>query len=447
LLIVVVSLSSTKSAYSNGAEPALVLLFDKHCLDCLICKQSSDSRRRSGEASLSLLERRGETFIVKERWQATYGLSEGPKACLHDYRTPEGLYYTHYINRSHKDDATYGFISIATSYPNSEDLHDLEVLKGPLAEDKCLCSKDNFTRNLQYGICERSCDNTGSAISIHGGHSSPTAGCIRLLDPDSDPRDRSRIHTAAIAQLASILEQIPGARVPIISVRQAAPGCMSSPGQIVSHGCSDALLKVLDAPERLPRSRINEIMSNAAGLPNLRKTSPTTPLAPQVLTSPVLRELAIKSVWATSEATFCGPEQKQRCAATSLTRPTTQHAWCEGVRGRGEDQWLRFELSSRHRLNRVEIANGFWEQGAGSQDWYGHGRVAEVEISINGHTTLCSHPQEDPTQLDCDLDGTAGQQLMLRIKKAVPGESSEDTCISGVHFFAEEADAADAKLP
>lgn len=442
-LVLLTALLSAQAAHAAAPSTSYVLLFDKDCPRCRLCVPYSESKRQTGHATLTLLERRGADFVINKVWAATYGMAEGPKACLYDNRTPEGLYYTHYVNRNH--DQTYGYVAILTDYPNEEDRHDLAVGSTEVAADKCLCRERGTLRNRQWGMCHRACVDTGVGIAIHGGHAGATRGCIRVLDPGLETSERRLIHRQAIAELAALVEVQPDMRVPVISVIESAPGCHSDIGEAVSRGCADALRAVLDTPQRPSREVVRRLLAQARGLPKLhRGTTPVIAAALPVMTpseppAPVLRKIDIDSVWATSEGTVCGAKEDGPCPASALQVSTGQRAWCEGVTGPGEGQWLRFTFSGTQPISRVEIMNGYSEKGGGSPSWFRRGYVTAVELVVNGHRTTCSHPQEDPTQLDCDLDGTPGSSLLLRIKSAVAGELTDDICISGVTILTSAA--------
>lgn len=431
----------------RASKTDFVLLFDKRCPHCERCMPARSSRRQHAEATLTLLERQPTSFVVKARWQATYGMSEGPKGCLNDNRTPEGLYETYYVNRNH--DSTYGYVSIILDYPNAEDQRDIKAQTERAAPDKCFCAERHVLRNKQANICGRPCDNAGGDIAIHGGRSGATQGCIRILDPGRDPKPGPTIHDIAIAQLAALVERLPDRRLPVISVPVVAASCYAAVGEKVADGCASALRTVIDSSPPPLRQQVKTLMAQAAGA--LQSSPSATPIAapfasllqavPTPAASPprMLRALPIESVWATSEAANCGADGQQPCSASELTSPQSQRSWCESVPGVGEGQWLRFTLQASHKISRIEIRNGFLENGEASPAWFSRGYVSAVEIIIDGRRSLCSHPQEDPVRLDCDLDDMAGRSVVLRIHRAVAGEQSEQTCISGVTILTPES--------
>lgn len=441
-LLLVAAWVSIAEVGAAESKSRLVLLMDKHCPLCRSCVPYSEARRQPGKATLTLIERSGANFIIRKSWQATYGLSEGPKACLYDNRTPEGLYHTSRVSRNR--DVTYGYIAIITSYPNWEDLQDLKTVGSP-PSDKCLCSDHGKLRNRQWNLCNRVCTDAGAGIAIHGGHAGQTRGCIRVLDPGTDPKQRSPIHYKAIAELAAFVEAEPEATVPVISVIDVAEGCRSDVGQAVSRGCAEALRAILDTTPSPSRDRVSRLLAEARGLP-VRGAKPPAPPPPAVVAQPlpsgapdsVLRSVQVESVLASSEAKNCGASGGEPCAASHLSSATTERAWCEAVPGTGDGQWLRFVFASPHTVSRVEIQNGFWEKGPGSQSWFERGYVTAVELVVDGKSTPCSHPQEDPTQLDCDLEGVQGRSLLLRLKGAAPGETMEETCISHVTILTKD---------
>ena len=422
------------------AQTDLLLLFDKRCTDCTICSRFDKSRRAHGEAALSLLERRPEGFLVRSRWLATYGIGEGPKACLEDFRTPEGLYHTDYVNRLHATDHAYGYLSIVTDYPNAEDVADLALGNKDPIGDKCLCRSKNQVTNLQAQICGKVCQSPGGAIAIHGGYGRPTAGCIRVLDAGVSIKQPSIIHSHSIREIGDLVSAMPKERMPVIMTRQAAAGCQSDAGALVSKGCAAALAAILDAHPAPKRAFVNQVLAEAPGLPNHVAAAARPPVSPPpaVAEAPPLRTLKVTSVWATSEAMVCGPDEKQRCRASELLVEPSRSAWCEGVPGAGEAQWLWFKLDGTHKVTKVVLRNGDWTQGPSEPRWFGRGHVSALEILVDGHSTLCRHPQSDPAELECELENARGSNIVLKVQAAVVGEKQTHTCISAVSFLTDE---------
>lgn len=423
------------------AEPSgYVLLFDKRCPGCRSCLPFGSSQRQMAHATLTLLERSGRDFTVRRVFTANYGMVEGPKACQGDQRTPEGLYYTEPVRRNRSAD--YGYTLIPIDYPNEEDSRDLSAQRSELPTDKCLCKQGSVIQNRLWGMCGRECPSPGAGIAIHGGRLGATQGCIRLLDPGAGTSDRRAIHSKTVAEVAELIAQVPGQKAPVISVPYAAPGCGSDPGEPVSAGCAEALRKILDrGPSVRPsRREVSQLLAHATGLPR-RSRAPRVPAVvapepPPLPPPPPLRPIEIQSVYATSEASGCGENEDQSCAAEGLIAQGAPRVWCAS--GTGQGQWLRFSLGKAQRIVRVEIKNGDWSRDAGSQRWFQRGRLASLDLVVNGRTTPCNHPQDDPTRIDCDLDGAAGSSLLLRIQRAEAGETSEKVCISGVSLLTDE---------
>jgi hypothetical protein len=436
LLALLVGLpSGTRTALAQGN---LVLLFDKRCSDCTICSRFDKSRRAHGEAALVLLERQSEGFLVRAHWLATYGIGEGPKGCLEDFRTPEGLYHTDYVNHLHATDHAYGYLSIVTDYPNAEDVADLALGNKDPPGDKCMCrSKDQVT-NLQARVCGKICQSPGGAIAIHGGYGRPTAGCIRVLDPGVSLKQTNFVHSRAIRELGELVTALPNQRMPVIMTRQAAPGCQSDVGTRVSKGCAAALAAILDAPKPPRRSFVNQVLAEAPGQPNRAAVALPVAKPPAATEGPPLHALKASAVWATSEATVCGAASNQRCKASDLISESAQSPWCEGVPGVGESQWLWFKLDGAHKVAKVVLRNGDLTQGPAAPLWFARGHVSKLEILVDGRPTLCSHPQSDPAELECDLDNPLGSSVVLKIRGAVAGEKEEHTCISAVSFLTAE---------
>lgn len=430
---------------ARAEQPGYVLLFDKRCPGCRSCLPQTYSHRQLGQATLTLLERQGSAFFVRRSWTANYGMVEGPKGCLGDQRTPEGLYFTEPVRRNRGED--YGYTLIPIDYPNEEDSRDLNSQRGEAPADKCLCQQGGVIRNRQWGMCERVCPNPGVGIAIHGGRLGATQGCIRLLDPSAGTNDKRAIHAKSIAEVADLIAEIPGQRVPLISVPYAAPGCHSDLGEQVSEGCAEALRTILNQSTSVRPSRreVSQLLAHASGLPRRRHGSTAVlrrdagqPSVPKPDSTPALRPIQIQSVYATSEAVGCGENSDQLCAADGLIAGNSPRVWCEAVPGTGEGQWLRFSLGKAQRIVRVEIKNGDWSKGAGSPRWFQRGYLTSLVFVVNGRITHCSHPQDDATQIDCDLDGTAGSSLLLRIQSAAAGETSEQVCISSVSLLTDE---------
>jgi len=420
---------------ASVTQTNLVLLFDKNCGQCIACRHVKDSKRIKNAAVLMLLERLPSGgFLVKRRWRATYGVGEGPKGCLYDYRTPEGRYFTIAVKDTHRDDKTYGYASIVTSYPNPEDEAAIHNPNLEEHSDKCFCQRNKQVCNMQYpNLCGRVCELPGSAISIHGGRASPTAGCVRLLD---DQPSADGIHSKSIAELAEIVRRVPEQRVPLILVRQTAVGCQAETNTMVSAGCAGALRFVLDASAPPPRARVNSLLANAPGLPQQRSPAMAA-AAGELGPGEAIREarVSISSVFATSEAKNCGPGRDEPCRAANLLAGSG--AWCASSPN-ASLEWLRFGFAAPAAVRRVILRNGNWEHGSGSPLWYEHGHVSEIEIAVNGHRVSCSHPQSDPGELECDTELPTGSQATIRIQKSVPGEAGLPVCISGVDFLADE---------
>lgn len=408
----------------------LVMLFDKKCPRCAQCAYYTASKRKPGAATLTLFARQNDSFFAIERWSATYGSREGSKQCWRDFRTPEGLYYTQYVNERHREHPQYGFVSVVLDYPNLEDRTE---------PNRSACGED--------------CVHLGAAIAIHGGFSGPTNGCIRLLDSDM----RSKIHYRSALRLADLVRTAPQERLPVISVPVAAAGCQPEIGQPVSNGCAAILRQLLDASERPLRAVVTRGLASAADYTAAERAqlvraapvavAPTRPEADQL--SPVSAQLLarqgrlapvpIAAAWATSEAPVCGPSRDQPCRASSLIDGNPNTAWCENVDGVGEGESVLLELKEPRKVARVDLRNGSWQGGRFSVDWVRNGRVTELDVVTDGFPELCRRLEADPSEWSCASSSSSGptKYIRLRIHRAVRGELSDHTCISDVTVLAE----------
>lgn len=344
---------------AHGAE--LVLVFSKDCVDG---RRAEDKRGR-----LALLVAQGDAFVVSRHFTAHFGGGGcGDKRAQGDRLTPEGYYHTQAVHGPHHlstlEFRKYGRYSITTDYPNRED------------------------RRRGRG---------GANISIHGGTSDSSLGCIRVVDDDGKPRlderGRKNVNSTAIESLAAIVRAQPRSEVTLFSLHAADHGCFPRAGALVSARCATALRTLL-AAGFAPQVEVERLLGDDGA------RSAVAPPLPA-------------GAWASS-VDEDGDAGALPAHAFDGSLPT---AWCSRPPARA-GAWYSFYLAAPVALRRIDLAAGRWSDTGPDE-----GVPLAVEAWIGDRVVPC---RASASLVRCELDDFVGAQVLLRF----PSGSSRPVCIS-----------------
>ena len=172
------------------------------------------------------------------------------------------------------------------------------------------------------------------------------------------------------------------------------------------------------------------------------KPSPITPPieereeapGPKALSPPKAKSMVCRS---RDTAKYCAssalaPQYGFNYIPTNIIDNDLTTAWVEGVRGNGEGEWISVEYSTRRRISRIEILNGYHKNEVLFRK---NGRLQTVEIHLS-----------DGLKRQYDLEDRGGLQKLdlggahdiswaqLIIRSVYTGTKYEDTAISEVRF-------------
>jgi hypothetical protein len=110
-------------------------------------------------------------------------------------------------------------------------------------------------------------------------------------------------------------------------------------------------------------------------------------------------------------------------------------AWCEGAKGAGEGEWLKFEFDREVALKQIKIQPGYFKS---AQSWSDNNRVSAVSIQFSdGTTRKFSFPDQMQQQM-LDIESVRTNWVKITIDDYFAGNfDANDTLISEVSFVTE----------
>ncbi|MBQ1367462.1 MAG: zinc-ribbon domain-containing protein [Firmicutes bacterium] len=115
---------------------------------------------------------------------------------------------------------------------------------------------------------------------------------------------------------------------------------------------------------------------------------------------------------------------------------TLTNAWCEGVSGYGEGEWVKLELDSPCAISRMEIYAGYHKS---NQLYYENSRPKEILVVFeepDGNTTSETIVLEDKFEMQvCSFEMIHyAASVTIYIQSTYPGTTFDDTLITEVAF-------------
>ena len=115
---------------------------------------------------------------------------------------------------------------------------------------------------------------------------------------------------------------------------------------------------------------------------------------------------------------------------------TLTNAWCEGVSGYGEGEWVKLELDSSYAISSMEIYAGYHKS---NQLYYENSRPKEILVVFeepDGNTTSETIVLEDKFEMQvCSFEMIHyAASVTIYIQSTYPGTTFDDTLITEVAF-------------
>lgn len=115
---------------------------------------------------------------------------------------------------------------------------------------------------------------------------------------------------------------------------------------------------------------------------------------------------------------------------------TLTNAWCEGVSGYGEGEWVKLELDSSYAISSMEIYAGYHKS---NQLYYENSRPKEILVVFeepDGNTTSETIVLEDKFEMQvCSFEMMHyAASVTIYIQSMYPGTTFDDTLITEVAF-------------
>lgn len=111
-------------------------------------------------------------------------------------------------------------------------------------------------------------------------------------------------------------------------------------------------------------------------------------------------------------------------------------AWNEGASGSGNGEWIRLHFPAPVVPTRLEIANGYQKD---QRRFRGNGRIRRLRIELGGEASLpLTVELEDALgyqSVDLPADYPATSEIILTIISVYPGDTWEDTALSGMRIY------------
>ncbi len=119
------------------------------------------------------------------------------------------------------------------------------------------------------------------------------------------------------------------------------------------------------------------------------------------------------------------------CRARYLADNRPETAWCEGVDGAGQGQWIDLVLDQRARLEGLSVLPGYTKDHA---TWQANGRPRALEVRVDDadpFTVPLATDYRVPTLIPIP-SATPVLRVRLTMSSVIPGSRWQDTCISTV---------------
>lgn len=111
-------------------------------------------------------------------------------------------------------------------------------------------------------------------------------------------------------------------------------------------------------------------------------------------------------------------------------------AWNEGASGPGNGEWMRLHFPAPVVPTRLEIANGYQKD---QRRFRGNGRVRRLRIEPGGEAspplTVELKDALGYQSVDLPADYPATSEIILTIISVYPGDTWEDTALSGIRIY------------
>ena len=171
---------------------------------------------------------------------------------------------------------------------------------------------------------------------------------------------------------------------------------------------------------------------------NLRHLIATVALALCSALPCAVQAAQVKIAGVTASSTY-PPQEGVTYSESNIKDGKVSTVWIEGEDGSGLGSWVQIDLGGPHTLTHLRVWNGNWY----SWDfWNRHNRAREVEISFSDESVIKHTFKDEKVAEDIRFEKpVTTSSVKIKIKGVYSGSTFNDTCISEVAVYDQEAEA------